>query len=655
MSNSIYGDESSQQTAPNDQIAASHAMSSNQNEIMPNLGHNNLATSHSQTTADVISPEASKILNENDLNSDIALDNIKASQLASPHLTSPTNVQTSNPREPETIDVLEGPANKKLRYDRKRLIILYDKPKYKPIEIQIEQLKLISGDLDILEFKDLEKFSQLDISKRLYYYLNICIEYNDEFESNLRKLNEFLTSMDSFLNEVSEIGYHINFGMNAKWIEQHENDRQEYFNFLNSLSDKCRSKVRHVSVINKYDINTIYLTKKDDLTRLGQEIQQDIDNWDTLKILDYSNNCIRFFPGVKFPDSLEVMNISGSYSLETLSGFKIPKNLKQLIASNNSITSIDSIDFPETLEVLNLMDNRVYFLNYIELPSSLKVLDLSNNRLDNVRGIEFPDTLEQLSISLNPIDNIKGLKLPEGLKYLDLSCIPNESMTGIKFPDLIETLNLQESMTNTRGLKLPNFVKNLNLSHNGVNSINPLKLPNSIEVLNLLNNNIKTLNKVQFPANLKQLYLGNNLITTLKNVLFPTGLEILDLEMDPELDENDKRISSLKDVMLPQGLQVLRLGYQGIKSFESYEIPQGLIELDLSFNDLKLIRNIKFNNQLEVLNISGNQELVEIDQIILPPSLKHLIIPSQLIPNLPSYIIDRANSKELIITKTLPF
>lgn len=533
-----------------------------------------------------------------------------------------------------------------------RLVLLGGIPKHQLVGTQLRQLSQL-GNMDTLHLSEVEKFDELAFVLKPYHYLTIIFEYEDGVGEIIAKIIDFIEKKPSFIAGFQEIGYHIRFD-DKKWSEYLDSDKSLYFNFLSALS-KYGEKVYHVSVINKYHPDTIYLTEKEDLTKLGEEIQDDIKHWPNLKIFDYGDNCIRFLPGVKFPESLEILNLDGSLCIETLNGFKLPNNLKLLIASNNSITSIDGLKFPSGLETLSLTGNKLYFLNYVELPNNLKTLDLSHNRIENTRGIDFPRNLELLSLAFNPIDNIKGLKFPESLRYLDVSCIPNDSMTGIKFPDLLVSLNLQESMTNTRGLKLPNYVKHLNLGNNGVNSVNPLKLPSSIETLYLGNNNIKTLNKVQFPMSLKSLYLGNNLITTLKNVIFPSGLEVLDLEMDPNAEDNDKRIGNLKDVILPQNLRVLKLGYQGIKLLENFEFPLGLEELDLSYNDLKLIKNIKFHNNLKILDLSGNQELIEIDQFLIPESVTELRIPSQLIPNLPGYIIERANSKELTITKSLPF
>lgn len=572
---------------------------------------------------------------------------IEASPLKKIKLEEPVNNYASN-----SIHSPNGSTVKK-----NRLVIVYDKPRYTHMKILLEGLQNNKNEnIYIIELNSIDSLdSDTRFSTVLYDYLNICVEYNDEFENNMKKLIDFIEHAATRLQGMSEIAYHFHFDSHKKWEDYQEYERQEYLRFLAVLSKVAGDQVTQCSVINKYEINTIYLTERNDLAKLGQEIQEDIQNWKNLKVFDYGENCIRFFPGVKFPDSLEILNIGGGYSLETLAGFKMPPNLKVLVACNGSISSIDNVSFPSSLQKLQLVENKIYFLNYVEFPPRLDTLDVSQNRIDSLRGVNFPRNLKYLSLSQNPIECIKGAKFPESLEYLDLSCIPNESMTGVKFPDLLHSLNLQQSMTNTRGLKLPAFLKEVNLGFNGVNSINPLKLPNSIESLYLGNNNIKTLNKVQFPTALKELYLGNNLVTTLKNVQFPHGLELLDIEMDPDIDENDKRITTLKDVIFPAGLKVLRLGYHSIKSVESIEFPYSLTSLSLAYNELKIIRNVKFGNNLRTLDLSGNQELTNIDHLLIPESVTDLRIPSLLVTNLPAYIVERANRKQLVISKSLPF
>lgn len=596
---------------------------------------------------DILPGEETKSSNLSNETMHSTVTSIEASPLKKIKLEEPVHNYASNSTQSPNRSIVK----------KNRLVIVYDKPRYTHMKILLEGLQNNKNEnIYIIELNSIDSFdSDTRLSTVLYDYLNICVEYNDEFENNMKKLIDFIEHAATRLQGMSEIAYHFHFDSHKKWEDYQEYERQEYLRFLAVLNKVAGDQVTQCSVINKYEINTIYLTERNDLAKLGQEIQEDIQNWKNLKVFDYGENCIRFFPGVKFPDSLEILNIGGGYSLETLAGFKMPPNLKVLVACNGSISSIDNVSFPSSLEKLQLVENKIYFLNYVEFPPRLETLDVSQNRIDSLRGVNFPRNLKYLSLSQNPIECIKGAKFPESLEYLDLSCIPNESMTGVKFPDLLHSLNLQQSMTNTRGLKLPAFLKEVNLGFNGVNSINPLKLPNSIESLYLGNNNIKTLNKVQFPTALKELYLGNNLVTTLKNVQFPSGLELLDIEMDPDIDENDKRITTLKDVIFPPELKVLRLGYHSIKSVESIEFPYSLTSLSLAYNELKIIRNVKFGNNLKTLDLSGNQELTNIDHLLIPESVTDLRIPSLLVTNLPAYIVERANRRQLVISKSLPF
>lgn len=485
--------------------------------------------------------------------------------------------------------------------------------------------------------------------------VHFCIDYDDSFEENVRRLSYFIVENPPLLRMCTSISYHIVFDPSKRWSEYPEGDIAQYEAFIDVLAKNHASKVVQCSLVNKYNKSTVYITEKEDLVKLGQEIQGDVSRWPNLRVFDYGENCIRFLPGVKFPNSLEVLNIGGGDSLETLAGFKMPPKLRVLNASRGMLTSIDYTSFPLGLESLDLLANKLFFLNYVELPRVLRHLDLSQNNIESLKSTIFPKGLKHLSISNNPIDCIKGVRFPESVEYLDVSCIPNESMTGIKFPDNTIWLNLQQSMTNTRGLKLPPFVKELNMAGNGVNSINPLKLPNSIEKLFLANNNIKTLNKVAFPSTLRELYLGNNMITTLKNVQFPPTLDVLDMEMDPHVEENEKFITTLKDAVLPLNLRVLRLGYHLIKAIESLEFPHNLEELALQYNDLRVFRNVRFGPKLTKLDLSGNEELMSIENVFFPASLRELKIPSTLVHNLPTTIVERANRHELVLLKSLPY
>lgn len=547
----------------------------------------------------------------------------------------------------------QPPAVPKVPIERRnRLVIIYDQLRFSHTKAQLSDLQTLTNeDLSVVE---IGKIHEVDTSKK-YYYINFIIEYNPELDSNMDKLITFVDSKPKVLEESTEVAYHFQFDHSIKWSEYKQQEKEQYNTFLDVLGKSCSEKVVQCSVINKYKMSTIYVTDKADLEKLTKEIQEDIGRWKNLRVLDYGENFIRCIPDLSFPATLETINLGGGFALETLSELRIPSKLKSFQAFGGSITSIDDVVFPYTLESLNLVDNKIHFLNYVDFPPTLVNLDVSQNRIESLKGVNLPRSLKSLSIANNPIDCIRGVKFPEGLEYLDVSCIPNESMTGVKFPDLLQSLNLQQSMTNTRGLKLPYFVKNLNLASNGVNSINPLKLPNTIEHLYLADNNIKTLNKVQFPTALKKLYLGNNLITTLKNVQFPDSIELLDMDMDPELDENEKHITTLKDVIFPPNLKTLKLAYHSIKSVEGIHFPPSLEHLCLAYNELRVFKNNKFGPNLKTLDLSGNQELISLDQMLLPESLKVIKIPSQLVNNLPAYIVERANRKQLTIYKSMPY
>lgn len=134
------------------------------------------------------------------------------------------------------------------------------------------------------------------------------------------------------IDDVGDIAYHIHFEPGKKWKEYTQGQVAKYTNFLDVLRDVGADKVVHCSVVNKYDMDTVYITEKEDLAKLGSEIQLDIQYWKNLKTLDYGESSIRFLPGVKLPDTLEVLNIGGGYALETLTGFKMPPKLKSLLA-----------------------------------------------------------------------------------------------------------------------------------------------------------------------------------------------------------------------------------------------------------------------------------------------------------------------------------
>ena len=73
---------------------------------------------------------------------------------------------------------------------KNRLVIVYDKPRYTHMKMLLEGLQNIKNEnIYIIELNSIDSLdSDTRFSSVLYDYLNICVEYNDEFENNMKKL-----------------------------------------------------------------------------------------------------------------------------------------------------------------------------------------------------------------------------------------------------------------------------------------------------------------------------------------------------------------------------------------------------------------------------------------------------------------------------------
>lgn len=538
----------------------------------------------------------------------------------------------------------------------RRIVVEFGPLKYFHLIMFLSDLQA-KENVDIVDVANLNSLTEAETDTLLLF----CLEYVDDlFTELMRALISWLSREPEVLDRIGEVTYHIHWLPHHKWIDYTTEEKLVYTEFMNAVERYVgEAKVRHVLIIQKYDIETtVAITDPAEIDKLAQEICDDVVRWRHLKILDYGVLSFRFLPTlISLADTMEVLNIGGGYALETLGGFHIPR-LRVLIALQNALHAIDEVLFPLTLRRLELLDNKIYFLSYVSFPPFLEHLDVLQNRIDTLKGVNFPATLVLLNLAFNPIELLKGVRFPEGLRYLDVSNIPNESMAGIRFPDSVTNLNLQALMTTTRGLKLPPMLTQLCLCDNNITSINPLRLPLTLKVLYLNNNAIKTLNKVLFPPNLREIYLGNNLITTLKNVHFPASLEVLDMEMDPDLigiddDFAKRQLTLIKDVMLPHNLRVLRLGYHAISQLDLVDLPPGLVLFLACYNGLHTLRGTRLP-QMKLLDLAGNPMLT-FDHFVLPELVTELRLAPELLSHLPPYVIDRINQKQLLLRQLQPF
>ena len=125
------------------------------------------------------------------------------------------------------------------------------------------------------------------------------------------------------------------------------------------------------------------------------------------------------FENIKFPNSIEIMHLSG------VENFKMPNlkgnvNLKKLSISGTSIKKIEGLDDLVNLEELNFLRNKVEEISDLEKLKKLKKLNLSGNNIENIENIEELNSLEELDLSYNMIKSTKGMNKNLNLKRVDL-------------------------------------------------------------------------------------------------------------------------------------------------------------------------------------------------------------------------------------------
>ena len=152
---------------------------------------------------------------------------------------------------------------------------------------------------------------ELESSSGSYNRMDICIEVYEGFEKHLEKLVSFMMSNGSYMASFPNIAYHIHYDPYSDWSEVKESSKSLIMSALNTLRSVAGNNVVQASIIHKYNSSTVFITEKDQLEELGLQIQNDFLQFPKLHTLDYRENGLRFFPGVKFPLSLQTLNIGG--------------------------------------------------------------------------------------------------------------------------------------------------------------------------------------------------------------------------------------------------------------------------------------------------------------------------------------------------------
>jgi len=254
----------------------------------------------------------------------------------------------------------------------------------------------------------------------------------------------------------------------------------------------------------------------------------------------------------QFPQSLQVLDLSGVDWTGEKGDFSKLFNLKSLILSNLDIESLAGLTFPDSLQYLDISRNNIKYLHNASFPKSLRHLNLFGNAIKSGKHVEeilgslhletlhlgnkmefsnFNLPLKLLSLNRCKLsgvcrfDNLDSLQMElceilEGTKLIfthlrrlsivhcltdniEVEFSPNLETVELSYNDLVKIPSALSQLEKLRVLKL---------NHNQIKDAAMTFCTNSLEVLNLSSNRIEEVNLV-FPkgaTNLKQLDLCGN-------------------------------------------------------------------------------------------------------------------------------------------------
>jgi len=266
-----------------------------------------------------------------------------------------------------------------------------------------------------------------------------------------------------------------------------------------------------------------------------------------------------------------------------------------------------------------------------DLRNKIKKLDISVIEIPTIKGF---DQLEELSLVLTDqrgcsTKNLKNLGKFKKLKKLRI-CLDNfsnfeirsswydgdkildiESLDGLDAPTLEDLEIKNVGLSNISALKNCPNIKNLNLSENiELIDVDSLSSCTNLETLNLSKTSIKSLKALSENISLNSINLDEcKCLKTLE------GIEKLKLD---HLGDNNS-YSELNLITL-DGLESL----ESIKYFPLIEKER--IELRLTRLNIKSLDGIKNCKNIECLNLSQLEELVDIDSIITLEKLSSIRI-----------------------------
>ncbi|KYN26991.1 Leucine-rich repeat serine/threonine-protein kinase 1, partial [Trachymyrmex cornetzi] len=390
--------------------------------------------------------------------------------------------------------------------------------------------------------------------------------------------------------------------------------------------------------------------------------------------IDISLNSITSVPSTMFYlQSLRYLNMAQN-KIDTLTAdSKNPKDklcpvLEEMYLQDNRLEQLPEfiMNLP-ALEIMDVSNNKLQCLpqnlwrapKLKELNASFNLLrDLPSQASQNV--LRKPQRGEEAQQNGTNFRGLAAVPRIESMEFDSFTKIANAQVIEMERPHVwTSSVQVSERMTDDTENGNKSVLASLNLAHNLFNSI-PVALPClavSLVRLNMAYNSLRSMSHItSYPASLKQLDLSNNQITrwpSLPQVDSSDSMEqantacycpAVNAQSPSIVPGNRQTPTSIRDIVLQsvcvhrrhlrlENLRTLilannllnriqltscdddpKIGHPGSKL---YLLFPNVSMLDISNNQLREIpHNIYELNNLSVLNISGNNEIVE-----LPPQM----------------------------------
>ena len=337
------------------------------------------------------------------------------------------------------------------------------------------------------------------------------------------------------------------------------------------------------------------------------------------------NNIIK---GLKTCQSLRIFSILGQKINNMESVSQLTSLLMEINFTNCGINEIKGLDNKMNLEELTFNGNSISDISMLKSLKNLKVLSLNNNNISDITPLSNNTNLYTLNLKGNKeIDGDRSNYTGERLdalnkigEILDRGGTINLDIDKLGLFTNYKTLELSsQNLTTLEPLEGLTQLTNLTLSYNNLTlqdekSQEILKSMTKLTALNLRNNNLKDISAINSLKNLSRLNLLNN---------------------DINLVEIEDIISNLGSLMIST---------ESLKTILNCDINK-ITTLNLDNSSLTELPNLSTFNKLSVLNLNGNPNINNFENVSQITSLQSLALGNT---NLHGRMIDFSKLSNLI-------